>query len=271
MAYQDIENGEQGGRPVELFHIQTAQENFYICNINAEVVFGGNIYRHVPIRRTELSDSYDLEDGKMSVWMAKTSDVGNLFIQQAPASLPSITVVRGHLLPDTLVLANENAVVIFTGLIATPSFGEEELHLTCTSLAMGLKSVGLRRKFSGNCPHFLFRGSCGVARAAFTVPATVTGIVGDLVSTDMTPQAVGYYLGGMVEALGQFRMITTYTGNQNVVLLAPIQGLQIGDSISLSAGCDHTKEVCKDRFDNLRNFGGWAYVPTTNYFQTGVA
>lgn len=270
MAYIDREAGEQGGQPVELYHIRTGGTSFRICNVNLEVVYQGSTYTHVPIRRSELSDSYDVEDGKMDVWMSKSSEVGALFLTSAPTELPFITVVRGHLTEGTNTVALEDSVVMFNGKIATPSFGESEVKLGCTSLALGLQSAGLRRKFSGGCAHFLYKGACGVDKASYSVAATITGIAGEVLSLDITPQDVGYYNGGMVTYQGQYRMITTYQGGQNVVLLAPLLDAQIGDVLEIAAGCDHTKETCRDRFDNLDRFGGWSFVPTINYFVSGL-
>lgn len=270
MAYIDREAGEQGGQPVELYHIQTGGTSFRICNVNLSVDYQGSTYTHVPIRRSELSDSYDVEDGKMDVWLSKSSEVGSLFLGLAPTELPFITVVRGHLTEGTNDVALEDSVVIFSGKIANPSYGESEVKLGCTSLALGLKSAGLRRKFSGSCPHFLYKGACGVDKATHTISATITGIASEVLSLDITPQDVGYYNGGLIAFQGQFRMITTYQGGQNVVMLAPLSGAEIGDVVEISAGCDHTKETCRDRFDNLDRFGGWSFIPTINYFVSGL-
>lgn len=270
MSYLVLEGSEQDAQPVELFKIQTTTQRFLYCNLEVEVSFNGDVYQPEQVKRGGLSDSYDLEDGTMSLWTSRDSTIADFFKQGMPADLPLVTVYRGHLVGDSLTLLPENSVTLFNGKVANPSFGESELKLECTSLALALSSVGLRRKFSGNCPHILYRGACGVQRVAYTVYAKVTGIAGEVISTDMPAKPDGYYRAGLVVHQGSFMMVTNYTGNQNLTLLAPILGLKVGDTIEVSAGCDKSKETCKARFENISRYGGFTQIPTVNYFTSGI-
>jgi uncharacterized phage protein (TIGR02218 family) len=36
---------------------------------------------------------------------------------------------------------------------------------------------------------------------------------------------------------------------------------QVGDTFTLTAGCDHRKDTCKNKFNNLVNFRGEPFVP----------
>jgi len=71
-------------------------------------------------------------------------------------------------------------------------------------------------------------------------------------------------------------LIVAQSGD-DLQLLLPFPQSAVGREVILFAGCDHTPEVCDDKFDtpedtdsNLINFGGFAFVPTRNPFQTGL-
>ena len=270
MAYSDIESSEQLQRPVELYWVNAGVTQLRFCNMDVAVTYQGSEYQPLSCRRTELIDSNDRNDGGLSIWVPRTSDLGQMFLGAGISDLPQITLYRAHLNDDLTSVDDDNAIVIFSGRVATPSFSGDECKLGCRSLISDLGLVALRRKFSSNCPYFLYRSGCGVIRAAYTVVATVTGVTSEVVDLDMDDQVEGYYEGGLLSFQGQFRMITSYKGAKRVVLLAPLEGLNVGDTVDVSAGCDHTKETCKNRFNNYRNFGGWNFIPTQNYFETGL-
>ncbi|MGI4991073.1 phage BR0599 family protein (plasmid) [Halobacteriovorax sp. GFR7] len=270
MAYSDYEALKEGARPVELFKVTTAESSIRVCNIDVEVSFKGELYTPSSIRRSELTDSYDAEDSKMMLWTGVDTEIGALFKTELPTYMPTIRVWRGHLVGDSLELLDENSTQLFIGNMTSPAYSDVEAKIECMSLALSMGTVGLRRKFSGNCPHVLYKNSCGVQRVAFTKYVTVTGIVGEVISTDMTPEEDGYYRGGLVTFRNSHMMITNYTGNQNLTLLAPIAGLKVGDLIEISAGCDKSETVCRNRFNNFGRFGGWTTIPTINYFETGI-
>lgn len=46
--------------------------------------------------------------------------------------------------------------------------------------------------------------------------------------------------------------------------------MEIGDSITAYPGCRHTIADCRDKFDNLDNFGGFPYVPNKNITAHGL-
>src|SRR3546814_2715916 len=37
-----------------------------------------------------------------------------------------------------------------------------------------------------------------------------------------------------------------------------------GTAISLYPGCDHRRMTCKDKFNNILNYGGFDWIPTKN-------
>lgn len=118
-----------------------------------------------------------------------------------------------------------------------------------------------------SCPHILFDANCRVVRADFTVTTTAATVAGRVVTV------AG--MGGHPDAWAEFgELIHTASGERmtvqsqdgNVVTMQlPIYELQAGDEVQVAAGCDHTIGTgCRDKFDNVANFGGQPDPPTTN-------
>lgn len=59
--------------------------------------------------------------------------------------------------------------------------------------------------------------------------------------------------------------VSGYGGYVDVTLSgAPFNDVQVGDTLTLRAGCDQSLEVCEQRFDNVVNFNGEPFTPTAD-------
>ena len=77
-------------------------------------------------------------------------------------------------------------------------------------------------------------------------------------------QPDGYYTGGMIVAPdGSARFITAHSGD-TVTMARPLASLAGGQTVAIYPGCDHLKETCKNKFNNLDNFGGFPWIPAKN-------
>ena len=72
------------------------------------------------------------------------------------------------------------------------------------------------------------------------------------------------------------RLILAQDGD-DVTLLLPFAENIVGSTIVLLAGCDHSITTCDTKFStpldplsNVRNFGGFPFVPTKNPHETGL-
>ena len=64
---------------------------------------------------------------------------------------------------------------------------------------------------------------------------------------------------------------------RDLLLLLPFPFTIVGQTVEVYAGCDHTAEPCATKFfttedpqGNLRNYGGFLFVPTKNPFESGL-
>lgn len=131
--------------------------------------------------------------------------------------------------------------------------------------------------YTPQCPKRLggteFAG-CKADLAAHTVTGTITAVTSSTIIEDAAlTMADGWANGGTL----------IFTSGQNVGLKIPAVKLQIGkvvelfeppyyppavgDTFQLIAGCDKSLSTCRDKFNNLVNFGGFPFVPTSATYQ----
>lgn len=107
--------------------------------------------------------------------------------------------------------------------------------------------------------------------------AAIATVVNDLKFTFSLPVAYpdGFFNDGVlrwltggnqalsIEVLSYIRNPDGSTGT--VVLYEPMgRSLTVGDTFELSAGCDKTFNTCRYKFNNVRNFRGFPYLPGQN-------
>ena len=105
---------------------------------------------------------------------------------------------------------------------------------------------------------------CGLNKAAYTFTGTVTSISQDgSFSTNLT-QEDDYFSYGVIrfDRTGEEMEVKKYsqTGG-GISLFLPVSSFAVGDTFSISAGCDGNFSTCKTRFSNVFNFRGEPFIP----------
>lgn len=113
---------------------------------------------------------------------------------------------------------------------------------------------------------------CTVDTNALAVAGTVTAVTDSAnFETDVadTPSDTTYYEYGRLRWVtglnaGLSAIVRTWTGSTGgfEIRTAMPYNVQVGDTFSLSPGCDKTADTCKNRFANFLNFGGFKHLPT---------
>lgn len=135
-----------------------------------------------------------------------------------------------------------------------------------------LRSKPLIETVSASC-RFVPVGSprCGVTLTPFAV--TVTAVdTGDDVSKRRTFTAAartedaGFFAEGVITAVtgdnaGLQSKVKAF-GDGEFILWEPlVYEVQVGDTFTVTAGCDGTTTSCRDKFDNFNRYGGDQFVP----------
>lgn len=118
----------------------------------------------------------------------------------------------------------------------------------------------------------------------FTLPAPVNGTIQSIVNRNSFKISAagsfpdneggtiagGFFAFGTVTALtgknkGVSKEVSTSDPALNIVVAEAFpEDFQVGDSVQLQIGCDHTPETCRIIFNNLVNFRAEPYVPGTD-------
>lgn len=158
---------------------------------------------------------------------------------------------------------------IFEGEVVSPAYADLVVTLTVKSDADKLNTLVPRLMFQPSCVHTLFDAGCTVSKAAYTFTGSITQLSSQSAFFTNMAQADDYFSRGRLlftsgANTGVRRAIKTYAHEQGRVELSfpLIEPVAVGDSFTITAGCDKTQGVngCA-KFNNLPNFKATPYIP----------
>jgi len=127
-----------------------------------------------------------------------------------------------------------------------------------------------------HCRADLGDARCGVTLASFTVAGTVTTATSRKQFTDSSRgEGTGTYNGGMVTFTsglnnGLKMEVKTFTAGGVVVLFLNLPyNIQVGDTYSMSRGCDKTLSTCINTYGQVANFRGEPHIPGIDKIMQG--
>jgi uncharacterized phage protein (TIGR02218 family) len=267
MTYQTIETSVDDGKPIELLEINYSTEVWRYTSAEREVIHNLQTYEPLPMRHGSIAPTGDASTSNLTLELAKETPVGSLFLIQPPSEVITMTLFSKH-------FGDDEFTVLWKGRILNCEFEDPFFKFNCESVFSSLQRIGIPRRFSVGCTHNLYGVGCRVLRDAYRtdgVALTITGI--DLTSGAAGAVPDGYFAGGYVTWVHnvrgnlESRMITYSEGASGLIRLVAVpNGLSLGQEIKIYAGCDHRVQTCKDKFNNVPNFGGQPFIPQKNPF-----
>jgi hypothetical protein len=237
-----------------------------------QVFTPGNI-SHGPIRRESNFDKSTFEI------RALTRDITGLARYAMTGALPRvkvdvIKVNPGPVIATEPAIWGDDTLLTQTGLMSSFSFQGFSVQIECVPEPLFSGHEIPRWRFSRTCNRQLYGVDCGVVKTDFIH----AGAIIDLSPTQRTVTIAGthpdettnYFRGGVMvhDQTGiRFSIFSSYTdldGNLVLKLQQWNPDFQTTDTVEAKAGCRHTIEDCRDKFDNGANFGGFSEVPNKN-------
>lgn len=240
---------------------------------NARIVVGGLVYDPGPILdrgpiRTAigldvggvdvtLSGRWIMPDGR-TLFQAATNgvlDYARFKIEQVVMPQP------GDVSLGTIYLYEGQAAEV------VPSMAT--VRVTLRSEIEVLKSTQIpRRVYQPSCPWALFDAACGLDESAHRVSATVaSGSTVSVIRTSRT-EANDYFNLGYVTFLtgalaGVRRAVSDYAQTNGAITMAmPLPAVPaVGDTLTVTPGCDKTWATCDTRYSNSLHYGGFPFLP----------
>lgn len=279
MSYDSQEGSAESGAPIELYRIQGA-DTYYYTSSAFPYVDGSTVYQPVPIKRTAPTLNGKESSANISLKFPFNNPFVSRYLGGVPPQPDTITIYRVHRSDSTDEIRR-----FWYGTVSSVKFADT----TATVTLLGVMSkLGVQipvETFSWMCDHALFDNRCAVNKSANTFTLSVKAVSADGVTVTLQDfgQAAAkladttFFNGGIFSVPGSIgertilRMEEVAGGDDNdytVVLLVPTSGLEVGQQVTVTAGCDHSIQTCFSRFDNVGNYGGFPYIPTLNPFST---
>lgn len=269
MSFDSQETSVDSGKPIELLLISYMTNVWCYTTSERQDVYDGKTYIPAPMQHDALKSSGEVAKTTLTVSISQDCPVSEMFRIQPPSGVVSVTLFTKH-------ADDAEAKAFWKGRIINVEWEPPWLKLTVENVHSSLKRMGLRRKYSSQCPHALYGqglGLCNVNRDDHKVIYTVGAVSGTSVSSaSLTAHADQFFAGGYVEWIHattgykEMRMILSSYADGHLVLSSVPVGLVPGAALTIYPGCDHLSTTCDTKFGNSENYGGMEFIPKKNPF-----
>lgn len=275
MSYASFEQSVDSGQPVEVFEITAGAITYYYTSSPTTQTIGAQDYTAVAgLERGNNAEGPERRSHDFTLDLPTSNAVAQLFTGTLPGYRIRLVVKRFH--PDDL--PTPEVVQVFDGFVQTASFkkGGFVTELVARPVLAAIGRQVPKRAYSSACNHLLYDPTtCKVDDTDPTFRASALSVasqVGNVLTVSSGLSGLysdGFMEAGFVEVVGgsDFRLIRTHVGNV-LTLSVPFSVAPL--SVNVYAGCGHSIAVCKSTFDNVINFGGFAFVPNRNPVADGI-
>lgn len=277
--YADLEESVESGAPVEIYGFEMNPNpqglatypvtHFRFTSSQATFSYAGQDYLPSKIRRSEIS--YNEDASSVTITIPRKHEIAKLFRGGLPPS-PVLMEIRRFQREDAA-----NGRRIFHGEVAEIEIKGSTAILLCMSEQSVLSHKIPRPLWQKSaCVNMLYDARCKVNKGLHSVGGLVVAAVSGrrviVTSADAAAPEDEYFVNGeLVNQNGVRGFIESRTDIvDEFVLLTRPSGLNVGDTVTMSAGCDRSHEVCFDRFSNTINRNAFEAMPSRSVFVTGI-
>lgn len=274
MTFDTYEASQQSSEPIELYTFTIGAVITRETSAEDDIVEDGDTFTASPIKRSKVTGGGpDSRKEHLVLEVPGDHTVATQFINSIPGVTALVTIERIQRTDGPTY----EVIRIFQGKIESVLFGKSgrEAKIRVVPLVTAQSKALPTHTYQGLCNHVLYDDICRVDDTDPTFRLS-TALVTDVTSNNITVTGAGgngdnYYTGGFVESAGasERRLILQQIG-EVLTLLLPFGSSPLGTNVTVFAGCDHSLATCKSKFDNVINFGGFAFVPSKNVFSTGI-
>jgi uncharacterized phage protein (TIGR02218 family) len=275
------ETSIQDSNPIYKFLFVTGLNTYRYTTASFFISDSNGTYSPSTITASSVKQTGEISKNGVKIVLPRDDDLAQEFLGKVPEQTTSVTIYRTQDPTD-----ESDSLVYWKGRVASAEASNDSVTLTCEDIFTSMQRPGLRARYQKGCRHALYSPKCGVnlydhatsseivSTDGFTITVSgVTDSVGDSVGPAGPNISDGYFVGGIAELDdGSLRYIVGHSGNV-LTLISPFSTIDV-DSVgvfcTLYPGCNHNLTDCREKFDNLNNFGGFPYIPSKNPFRNSV-
>lgn len=263
MTYDASESSTYDGMPVELYLFENGTiEKYGYTNSETPITNLGVEFLPVPVSRSDISDSPNIERQELKIYLPSDAAIGELWKVRRPASTITTKIFGFHRNDG-----DGEFVIKWPGRVIDASFKGPELTIENESILTSLNRTGAGRRWQIGCPYTLYSEDCGVNRLDYELTMTATEINGATLTIPALDNGNGKYMtGGYLTWVNndsgviERRFIEEHDGDTLKLDYAVFNLSTDIQQIKLYPGCTKSPQHCR-LFNNFYNFGGALSIP----------
>lgn len=267
MAYEAKDTSISDGAPIEGYKFVAPHKTWWLTSHHEEITIDGEEYTPAVITRTALETGSVIDTlTTMDFNIPSDHEIARTFCYMINPRELDVTVYRVHDGDDW----STDFKIEYTGEMSGASAGGDWGTIkTASKLQTRLNGQLSSVYYQKTCNHVLFDARCKVVRGDYTETAVVLLVQGQLITVNDPVYGDTELVSGEMTntRTGETQSIISNEG-QLVRIGYPFFDIIIGDTVELTQGCDHQRlGHCKNRYNNVANYGGFDFVPEKNPFE----
>lgn len=232
---------------------------------DSDVVFNDELYIAHPLGRTQAEQKNELSRASIDISMSLDNPLAQRHLGSSVDDVVTLTIFQ---------MTDEDTYTFWKGRLSTVKVpSNKQVALTFESIFTSMRRPGLRGRYQKSCRHALYGRGCWVDPEDHAVEGEISAISGTVITIPgLSAYPDGRFRGGMIQAPdGVVRFITNHVGDvitlsrpfQTLINLFAINGP--GEvTVRVFPGCAHNMSDCISIFDNIKNYGGFPWIPQIN-------
>lgn len=265
MTFDTDQKSISDSRPVECYDIVFSTVTYRYTSYHRNFVFGGNTYIANGIQRGAITVVNSQDVPEPSVELPITDPAVAFYLGRGiPPQKCTITITRVQQTSgEGKQMATGNATCTVRGRLASFKIRTAQGD----PMQLALPNALLTRL----CNHVLFDTLCTVDRPSNSVATTISSISTDrrtVVVAAASTSTNDYVWGEFVHTVTKERRWIITQNNTTLLLDTRLRTVEVnvGDAVVISRGCARAVETCRDKYNNVPNFGGAPHILSTGFF-----
>lgn len=237
---------------IDLFRIVNGNTVWRFTSSTRAYTHDSETYLPIAIGRGSLDLTDEVAKTSLTVSVPQAIELAQALIQTVSNISTTITLFRA-------IAGSVSAW--YKGRLSGIEPNGTVLKMTFVSVFTAMKRTGIRRTASRLCPYSIYGALCGVSVDSFYEQVEVVSISGNQLIVNYA--GTNNFKGGIAARWNTDykSMVVSHVGS-TITLSRPLPGLTT--SVLLAVGCNKNFHTCKDVFNNIENYGGFAFMTVNN-------